>query len=185
MIASLYFNWVDVGVALVVVAFIAIGARQGLVRQAILVGAVYIATVLAAQYQLPVADALEQFAPESDPFARSFTAFALLFFVSLVALNWLSYATYGNTRLPFLRVADSTGGAALGLLSGWLVACLIVFIVTYGLRADWASVDPTLSVARYQMSRSFIVPVIYAYLPVFASVLYPSLPDGLPSLFAF
>lgn len=182
--AQLFINWVDVGIAFLLLNGVLMGVYHGLIRQAILLASVYISTVLAAQYYGVTADILRRFAQDSDPVARSFAAFALVFFVALVVLNWLGFAVYGNTRLPFLAAADAVGGALLGLVSSWALTCVALIIVNYGLKGTWIGVEPTISFVREQMVQSFLSPVVSSYLPTLTSTLLPWLPGGLPAFFA-
>ena len=184
MTAQIYVNWVDIGISFMLLTGMLTGIRQGVIRQAILLGSVYVSTVLAAQYYSTTGDLLDYFFRDSDPLARSFAAFALVFFLSLLAMNWLGHTVYGNTRLPILPGADLVGGAALGLVSSWLLSSVALVILNYGLHVDWVGIEPTVLLVREQMRQSFLSPMIYSNLPLFVSALRPWLPAGLPSLFS-
>ncbi|MCL5958856.1 MAG: CvpA family protein [Chloroflexi bacterium] len=177
-------NWVDAGISFLLLAGLLAGAYQGLLRQALLLGSIYISTVLAAQYYRFVNDQLWYVFPNSDSVARSFASLALVFIVAFVVLNWMSYTVHGNTRLPVLSIADLTGGAALGLFSGWILAVVVVAIVNYGLKVDWIGMESTVWFARDQMSRSIFAPVLSSEIQRFAVALRLWLPAGLPAPFA-
>lgn len=183
MVTQIYLNWVDIGLSFILISGMLTGIHQGLIRQAILLGSVYVSTVFAAQYHYAVGELLQYFFANSEPLARSFGAFALVFFVSLVGLNWLGHTVYGNTRLPMVIGADFAGGAVLGLISSWLLSSVGIIVLNYGLQATWVGIEPTVMVAREQMAQSFLSPLILSYLPLLVSTLQPWLPGGMPGFF--
>ncbi len=175
-------NSIDIVIAICMIMGMAAGFRQGLLRQAIDVLAVYVAVALAAQYSGVITAAL---APSVQ---LDQTTLASLMMFGVFALSWLtlhamSYLIYPNTTLAELAIVDRIGGAGLGLAVGTTIIGVGITLFVFILQAPWG-MDYTNHQGLVSMvASSRLDPVIQSYLPSFYDTLRPWLPRGLPAMF--
>ncbi|MBI4318011.1 MAG: CvpA family protein [Chloroflexi bacterium] len=176
-------NWIDFSVAFLVLSGGTAGLFQGLLRQALFIGGVYISTVLAAQYYGIVGDQIGLFIPQSDHSVRNALALILIFLVVVVITHWLTYGVYTDTRLPFLSAVDHLGGAILGLVGAWTLAGVTITMLIFALGLSWHSWEPLQNTVRSELSQSVLLPALRNYLPLVYETIRPWLPSGLPAPF--
>lgn len=121
--------FIDLGIILLLLFFLARGYQQGLIRQSIaLVGLIlglkiasdnylYLSTVLETQFHLhkPVANVL---------------GFAALLIVVLILVNLVGWFLNNLTKLLFLSFFDRISGAVVGLLKGGVLVYLILLLIS-------------------------------------------------------
>jgi hypothetical protein len=167
------FQPLDAGLLILVVAIAALGTTQNIIRGAMSVIFLYIATGMAALFYVSAAPYI------GAPFGERLTneIFALSFSV-LTALVWLVLELIGralvpDTSLPAIGILDQLGGLVIYLLIGLVVASLLFNAIGYGARwrafHDAAQLRSTFSGLMYWILRSQSFwfagepPNIYAY----------------------
>ena len=175
-------SWLDVILVLILVTSIAFGFNQGLLRQGFLLMAMYVAMVLSAQYYGYVASLiLTAFPSDNTEIARTI-AFVVTGITLTVALTWLIWAGYRQTKLPDVMVLDSFGGAALGGLIGLLAISLTLVVVRYAVMAPWPEGSPIRYYLYLGLNHSSLQSALTSSLPLLHAALRPWLPEGIPSV---
>src|SRR5574341_882134 len=120
------FNWVDMAIIVILAGGMLIGFTQGLLRQIIGLGALYLATILATQYYLAISNFIAGllFVPTSR--FVNVVAFVIVFFAISALINILAADAYQMTKLRLFPTIDQFGGAFIGLVS--VLILIILFI---------------------------------------------------------
>ena len=175
-------NSIDVVIALCMIMGMAAGFRQGLLRQAIDVVAVYVAVALAAQYSGPLtALALPSINLDQTTLA-SLVMFGV-FAVTWLSLHGMSYLIYPSTTFSELAIFDRVGGAGLGLAVGSTIVGVGITLFVFILQAPWGMNYTNQQSLVSMVSSSRLDAIIQSYLPSFFETLRPWLPRGLPAMF--
>lgn len=180
---SLPVYWLDVVILFLLVLGLGIGYAQGLVRQAIGLAALYIGTILGAQYYTVVAGWVHLLSP--GPPSRAVNAFGffviLIFVVSII--NWLANDAYHLSRLRIFPLVNVVGGALLGLLTTVILISVAAPILAFATGEAW----PVAESARYNvitgLTSSRFLAIFGLFTPALLDTLKPWLPNGLPSIF--
>jgi membrane protein required for colicin V production len=118
------FNWLDIGLAVVVLSAVIVGLVKGFVREIIGLIVIIAGIVIAARVFGPVSRLAGKFI--SDPTTANFVGFLLVFLVVLIVggviAGFIAKLTKGG-----LGFANHALGGIIGLLEGILVAGAIVF----------------------------------------------------------
>lgn len=175
-------NWVDVSVVVALLVGASIGLFQGLVRQIVFVLIAYVSVVLAAQYHFVVADMLEHAFPMGHPTAISLVALGLVFILSCIALNVLTFFLFHSRAVPAVEAVDHLGGAALGTLSTWLILSFIVGIVSFSLAVPWLGWEQLERDVEIALQSSLFRQSLRSTLPLLSEAIKPWFPSGLPAL---
>lgn len=172
-------GWLDLVLVVLLVASIAFGFHQGLLRQFFLIVAMYIATVLSAQYHAVLAELILRSFPGSEEMAR-LIAFVALLAVFSVVITWVIWTAYRETRLPSVAILDNVGGTALGGIIGIFLVSLTLMLVRYSLEAPWPEGSNLRYVLHSGVNNSSLAAVFKSPLPLIHLALRPWLPDGIP-----
>lgn len=175
-------NSIDVVIAVCMVMGMAAGFRQGLLRQAIDVIAVYVAVALAAQYSGLLAGLLAPSIRINQTALGSLTMFGV-FALAWLTLHGLSYLIYPSTTLSQLAMFDRVGGAGLGLAVGTTIIGVGLTLFVFILQAPWGMNYTNQQSLVTMVASSRLDAVIQSYLPSFFDTLRPWLPRGLPAMF--
>jgi uncharacterized membrane protein required for colicin V production len=178
------FNWLDFLIFFLIIASMAVGYAQGLLRQVIGLAALYIGAILGAQYYTVVGGWIRffSFQTSTNRFLNAFSFFVILIFVTSV-INWLAYDAYRSTKLHLFPLVDQLGGTLLGLASMLILLSLILPVITFATSEPWpwSETARQFIITGFRMSR--LLPVFDEFKPLLLSALSPWLPTGLPSLF--
>ena len=174
-------NTIDVVISLCMLMGMAAGFRQGFLRQAIDVAALYVAVVLAAQYYGMFTDLL---APSVglDPTTLASLAMFGLFAVAWTALHGMSYLIYPQTTLSRVAFFDRLGGAGLGLAVGMAIIGVGLTLFVFILQTPWGIYGANQQSLLNLVMTSRLDALIQSILPAFFQTLRPWLPRGLPAM---
>lgn len=177
------FGWIDLIVLFLVIASLAIGFAQGLLRQIIGLAALYIATILATQYYTTLGDFIR--AIMFQPTSRFLNAIS--FFIIVVAvwslISWLTFDAYNSTNVRLFPLLNQLGGSIISFVTLIATLTLVLPIITFAVGETWPGNETTRVVIEQGLQKSFLVPVFEALKPILLNAIAPWLPHGLPSLF--
>ncbi len=173
-------SWLDVVLVVMLIVSIAFGFTQGLLRQAVLLLAMYIATVLSAQYYPYLATMLGgPFHSEEAEITRA-VAFVVLAVALTLPLTWLLWAAYRQTKLPDVVMLDSLGGAALGGIIGVFSISLTLVLLRYSMAVPLPEDSPIVYYLHMGLSKSYLQEAFHSSMPLIHATLRPWLPQGIP-----
>ena len=176
-----WLNPLDALIVFALLGGIVMGFVQGLVRMALSILVLYVATVLAMTFYVRggwlIAYLTSGALPRTIDEALAFLLILLLF---TLVVNFVLNRTYKDTALPGLRKIDQLGGMVLGfvLVSIWvglaIVALAFVLTATSEIGSGfWRTLS-------YYFTRSTLIPIFYRFLPLAYATLRPWMPKGLP-----
>ena len=182
------FNALDIILLVSLMAILGAAFFSGISRTVAAILAVYLAAICAAAFYEDLTDtaqhyvAMGQSTGELTFFVIVFLCFSLAF--TFVISRWLE-----GVRLPrWLGVADSIGGAALGLLvasAAVTVAAMLLSIMVQALHQVAIGGNGSLvALIDAQINDSALVPFFLRLSPYFTSLVAPWFRDGLPQLLA-
>ena len=177
------FDWVDLIILALIIASLAVGFAQGMLRQMIGLAALYLAMVLAAQYYIPLGNFIR--AIMFQPTSRFLNVIS--FFIILVAV-WsliigLAFDAYSSTKLRLLPLVDHLGGSILGFASVIVALTLVLPVISFMVGEPWPGNESVRSTIDLGMQVSRLVPIFASIKPEILAWLAPWLPMGLPSIF--
>lgn len=173
-------SWLDVLLVLMLVTSIALGFHHGLLRQAFLLMAMYIATVMSAQYYGHISDFFVMSFPSTNRAVSDIIAFALLATLLTIAMTGLIWTSYRGSRLPTALMLDNLGGAILGSIIGLFVISLTLMLAKYAVQVQWPD-GSSIKLALYTgLTNSVLQDAFSTPLPIVQSLLQPWLPPGIP-----
>lgn len=177
-----YLGLVDAIILGILATGVFIGGLQGVVRQILLLAAVYFGIVLAAQYYLAAATGIALVIPGGDARAYGTVGLLLIFSIAVLAINAIGYLTYDSTKLPLLAAFDHVAGGALGVVSAWLFVTLLLTATDFGLTSTVGAVFSQRQGADVAalIQQSSLVQMLHNHMPILYASLRPWLPAGLP-----
>lgn len=177
------FNWLDILIFLLLILGLGIGYAQGLLRQMIGLAALYIGTILGAQYFFVVSGWMRALFTTAPSRFINALAFLIILGVVTTLINWLAYDAYHSMKLRLLPLVDHLGGSLLGLITAVTIISLALPLMTFATGEPWPWAEPTrlLIIAGLQTSR--LLPIFDSLKLTLLNVLAPWLPSGLPSIF--
>jgi uncharacterized membrane protein required for colicin V production len=141
------------------------------------IAALYIATLLAMQFHLPLGKWMSELTATSLRTTRAF-AFLLILVITDILLSFLARCAYKDTRLPFLGNLDQVGGLLIGFASTCAWISLAIPLLS---GIPWLPFRASLYEA---MRASALVPLFDNLLPLILATLRPWLPGGIPPIFS-
>lgn len=172
--------WLDVVLVVLSVTSIAFGFHQGLIRQLVLLTAMYISTVLSAQYHPRFAELILQAFPTTVDEIAELVAFIVLSAAFTAVVTWMLWTAYCETRLPSVVMLDELGGAVLGGVIGVFLLSLMLMLMRYSLQAPWPEGSPLRQIIHTGLLNSSLQAAFTSPLPLVHAVLRPWLPSGIP-----
>ena len=178
------FYWLDFLIFFLVIASMAIGYTQGLLRQVIALAALYIGTVLGAQYYAVVSSWIRAvlFDPTANQFQDAFAFFVILVVVSSI-INWLAYDAYRATKLQFSPLVDQLGGVLLGLVTVMIFISIAHPIVAFATTEAWPWGDSVRQYINLGMRYSRVLPIFDALNPALSASVGFWMHTSLPPFF--
>ena len=173
-------SWLDVLLVVMLVTSITLGFHHGLLKQGFLLVAMYIATVLAAQYYSYVSSILLRSFPSAAPVIADSIAFALLATAFTVGLTWIIWRSFKGTKLPSALILDNMGGAILGSVIGLFAISLTLMLVRYAVQVPWPDGSTVKFALSTGLSGSLLQDVFSTPMPIVQALLHPLVPAGLP-----
>ncbi len=178
----LYIGWMDVLLVLSLVVSIIFGFHQGLVRQVVLLASLYISTILAAQYNQQAAELAIQAFPSATAEFAALISFLALVGLFTIAVTWLLWTAYCETRLPSVVMLDEMGGAVLGGVIGAFVLSLALVLLRYALQAPWPESGPLQHNLQMGLLNSSLQFAFSSPLPLVHAAIRPWMPFGIPGI---
>ncbi len=177
------FNWLDFLIFFLIILSMAVGFAQGLLRQVIGLAALYIGTILGAQYYIVISDFIRMlsFQTSSNRFLNAFSFFVILIFVTSV-ISWLAYDAYRSTKIQLMPLVDQLGGTLLGLVTMTIFVSIALPVIGFATSETWPWSETARQFVITGFKTSLLLPVFSAFKPLLLSALLPWLPSGLPSL---
>jgi uncharacterized membrane protein required for colicin V production len=179
------FNWLDFLIFFLIIASMAVGFATGLLRQVISLAALYIASILGAQYYTVVSGWISRFSLQSGNRFQDAFAFLVIVIVVSSIINWLAFDAYRSTRIRLVPLVDQLGGAILGLVTMVITISLVLPVIAFATGEPWPWSEPTRQLVMTGMQTSRVLPIFEQLKPLLLSALRPWLPAGLPSIFNF
>lgn len=176
-------NWVDLIVLLALLTSLGIGFAQGMLRQVIGIAALYIATILGAQYYTALSNFIR--AIIFQPTSRFLNVIAFLIIVIAVwsLISWLAFDAYSTTKIRLIPILDQLGGSLLAMVSTTATLVLLLPVIAFALEDPWPGNEAVRISLQLGLDTSRLVPLIYGLKPLILSAIAPWLPAGLPSIF--
>lgn len=175
-------TWLDVVLVVMLITSIGFGFLQGLLRQLFILVAMYIATVLAAQYHRQLADAIQAAIPASSAEMARLTGFLVLLVLFTLVVTWLIWTAYRETRLPSVVMLDEATGTVLGCIIGIFAVNLTLLMVRYAVDAPWPDESNVKQFLHAGLANSYLQSALSSPMPLIHAALRPWLPDGIPML---
>ena len=172
-------SWLDVVMVLMLVGSIGFGFHQGLLRQLVLLLAIYVATVAAAQYYEQFTGVLLVYFTSSVEVDRAVSFLTLTVAFTLMS-TWLIWSAYRQTKLPSVVMLDEVGGATLGGLIGVFVIGLTLSLTQYATQAPWPDGNPVKELLHTGLVNSSLDVLFRSSLPLIQAAIHPWLPAGIP-----
>ncbi|MDE3091233.1 MAG: CvpA family protein, partial [Chloroflexota bacterium] len=179
-------NWLDFLIFFLIIAGMAIGYAQGLLRQVIGLAALYIGAVLGAQYFSVIGDWIRMFSfqsASSSRFLNAFSFFVILILVSSI-INWLAYDAYRSTKLRIFPLVDQLGGTVVGLATAMIALSLVLPVLAFATNEPWPWSESTRLFVIGGLQSSRLIVIFDEFKPLLLNALAPWLPAGLPALFS-
>lgn len=179
-------NWLDILIILALAGGMLLGFMQGLLRQLLILGALLVSLVLAAQYYQLAYLYVRQLEPTMvETVAQVFTFFLLLF-VLVVALTIL-LADVMHHVLPGQKQTGSVSrmlGGALGLVVASLFITISLIGLTFMTITVWPGTGETvrLSLVNARQGSDFVA-VFRQFFPLVLQIIRPWVP-ALPPIFS-
>ncbi len=175
-------NWLDVLLALIFAGGVAAGYRQGLIRQALSLGAIGCGIILATYLYVPLAAWFAFILPGTRGEIRDTGAFLLLVIGISVALEVVQRRTLPYTRLLAVGILDQIAGALVALPTVALQMSVFVLILRFLVEQSWL-VGETLRFFMLEgMQTSPSVAGFYSMLLTIVQTVGALLPEGGPRL---
>ncbi len=177
-------NWLDYVLILLLIAGVAIGYLQGMLRQVLNLASMYLGAILAAQYSHVLANFFKDQLVTTPGILLNVGAFFLILFAVTALLNFLSSDAYKNTKLTLFPLLDHIGGMVLGLIAAWILISLAINALSFATATQsWSSAEDLRQVLKSGIMQSLVSAATGTTLPGILGALKPWLPYGLPAIF--
>lgn len=173
-------SWFDVVLVGTLIAAIAFGVHQGLLRQAVLLLALYISTVLAAQYFGILAGLFMNVFTSTTWEMASVIAFVLLLAAFTIVVTWLIWTGYRETKLPTVVAVDNYGGAMLGAFVGLFAIGIMIMTANFALSMPWPDGGNARQMLQVGVGNSALQAMFSSPMPIIQSALRPWMPAEVP-----
>jgi len=173
-----WFNPFDALIVMGVVVGVALGFSRGLLRMAFSVIILYVATVVAMTFYVPLGGYIRRVLLQLAPEVSEGMAFALILIVTAVALHFLLSRTYKNLAWPAVRQIDQLGGMVFGFVAVTLWIGIVLIAIDFVLGTPAPGVQMTQQSLIFQFHTSRLIPIYYRFLPIAFATLKPWVPRG-------
>ena len=130
-------NWLDAVMILALIAAMFVGFWQGIVRQAVLLGALYIAAVLSTRLYPNVSTLLLTVAKGMVPTVADVVAFFILLFVIGLVAVFLTLDTLKKVTARSPGAASRVGGGVCGLVGMAIFISLMLLVINFATLSPW------------------------------------------------
>lgn len=150
-------NWFDIVIILGMLGWVLAGLSNGLIREAINLGGLFLGLILASRYT----DLLAGMLTALDPQVSRIVAFVIIVFAVAFVAHWIGSVLHRVVTLLFLGWLDHILGAGFGVVKGVLIFTLVIAIL----------MRFPLFGAEIGVRESSLAPAFDGYLPLVASVI--------------
>ena len=178
-------NWFDVVLGLLFAVGLAGGYFQGLIRQALSLGAVACGIILATYLHLPLAAWFAFMSPDTAVATRETAAFLLSLVALVTALEIAQRKAVPATRLLAIGVLDQIAGALVALVSVALQLSVGVLMLKLLVTPHWPIGGTLRMLLTRGMLSSTLAPALYSLLVALVTVIGALLPQGRPRFLTF
>lgn len=159
-------NWLDILIVIILIRIVYIAFKGGLVSELFKTLGTVFAIYLSLHYYSAITNFLQQYIKLKDEASN------ILYFISFVGLALFGYLLFLLLRLVFSRLIklqavpnlDKWGGIAMGVLRGFLLASLIIFMISLS----------GISYLRKSISSSYSARVLFVVAPETYTFLWDS-----------
>lgn len=178
------FNWLDFILIVLLLIGMAVGYAQGVIRQLIGLGALYVALVLSTTFFRWVSQFLAQLIKiQPNTLTNAVSFFAILFLVMAV-VNFLGLDAYRSTKLRLLPFFDHITGMILGVFSMWIIISIGVSVLMFSVNTqNWLNAENAQLIIKAGLDTSQLAGITSTTLPMIVSTIKVWLPNGLPAVF--
>jgi uncharacterized membrane protein required for colicin V production len=178
-------NWLDVVLILLFVVGLVGGYLQGLIRQALSLGAVACAIILGTYLHVPIAAFLAFTYPQSGVATQETAAFLFSAVALTVVLEVVQRKAVPESRLLALGALDQIAGLIVAVFAVGLQMSIFILVLNFFVTPSWP-IGGTMRLFLLQgMQSSALAPAFYNLLAVLVTVVGRLLPEGRPRLLAF
>jgi membrane protein required for colicin V production len=151
-------NWIDFGIIVLVLYYMALGFRKGILRGALdLVGIIAVLMIALTQFRV-VADLLSDLLSTSSSTVR-WLSFLLCLGVLMAVVNALTRLVGYFTQKTGQTVPDRLVGAFFGMLRGaFIVSLMLILVISFPFSSSFKSQIDQSSLAPSALS---IIPIVY------------------------
>jgi uncharacterized membrane protein required for colicin V production len=178
-------NWFDAVLVLLFAVGLVGGYFQGLIRQALSLGALACGIILATYLQLPLAAWFAFMFPDTAETTTDTAGFLLALFVLVTVLEIAQRKAVPATRLLAIGVLDKIVGALVAVVPVVLQLSIGVLLLKFLVTLPWPVGGTMRMVLTQGMSSSTLAPALYSLLVTLVTVIGALLPQGRPKLPAF
>jgi uncharacterized membrane protein required for colicin V production len=176
-------SWLDILMVLVLMGSMAFGLRQGLLRHLILLLALYLGVVVAANYYAQGGELLvNTVAPSASVEMARIVAFVALFVIVTFVLIVAFWRAYRQTKLPTTYMLDEAGGTLLGAVAGIVLINLLLAISWQILETPWPDGIGFTSFLQAGLVESSLKEAFSVPMPLIQAALRPLIPADVPLL---
>ena len=173
-------SWMDVFLMLVLMGGLAAGYIQGLWRQAMSLGAIIAAIILATYLQVFLTAWFGFISPDTPWVIRGSAALLILVSLITIVLDVVSRRVFPETRLAVLGIFDRLGGIVVGFFTICVQVSVAVLIFKFLARLSWPMGDSIRLVLINGIESSTLLPAFYSLLVIFVRMVGLLLPEGAP-----
>jgi hypothetical protein len=178
------FNWVDLVILLIAVFSLVIGYVRGMLRQVIGLAALYIATILSAQYYSLIGGWIRTltFQQHSSRIVNV-VAFLIIVIVISFLLSWLASDAYPTEKLKIFPLLNQIGGSILALTTMVVATSVALWVLVFSVGEQWPGNESLRFTLMGGLNSSRLVPIFESLKGPLLNTIIPWLPAGLPSIF--
>lgn len=178
-------NWFDVVLGLLFVVGLAGGYFQGLIRQALSLGAVACGIILATYLYLPLAAWFAFMYPDTSVAIRETAALLLSLIALITALEIAQRKAVPETRILAIGPLDQIAGALVAVVAVCLQISIGILILKYIVTLSWPIGGTVRLLLIRGMRSSTLAPALYNLLVALVTVVGTLLPKGKPRFLTF
>jgi membrane protein required for colicin V production len=177
-------NWFDVVLVLVFAGGLVGGYFQGLIRQALSLGAVACGIILATYLQLPLAAWFAFMFPDTSLTTTETAAFLVSLVALVTALEIAQRKTIPEPRLLAIGMLDRIAGALVAVVCVTLQLSIGVLLLKFLVTLPWPVGGTLRLLLTRGMLSSTLATALYSMLVTLVTVIGALLPQGRPRLVA-
>jgi uncharacterized membrane protein required for colicin V production len=171
-------NWFDVVLAVLFAVGIVGGYFQGLIRQALSLGALVCGIILTTYLHLPVAAWLAFMFPDTAVAVTGTASLLLTLLLVVTALEVAQRKAVPETRLPAIGTLDRIAGALVAVVPVTLQLSVGVLMMNFLITPGWPIGGTFRLLLIRGMSSSILAPALYSLMVMLITVIGALLPQG-------